>query len=326
MKNEEKTTDQAQDTRDVFADSLSTLETSSIAPKLPKKLPPISSFLIKGAVLLVLVAIMAFCVAQVISSVRGYRESDELYGNISESWGSLDDLLDNRFAVSKADKGSHGSVTQGYGTPTVPEAPEISDDSSEISATVILLRAKFAALKETNSDVIGWITVPGTLIDYPIVQTDNNDYYLDHSITGTYLNSGTIFADYRNSGDFTDRNTVIYGHNMSSGSMFANLSKFKGSGFFKRTPYIYIHTENGIYVYRVFSVYETNKYNPYIRVSFSSDNDFIEWAKSRQSSSLRSVSYKFDGDEKIITLSTCTNGFGDDGRLAVHAVLHEIRK
>lgn len=321
LKNELKTEE-----KDIFLDSLNSLSTSSIAPRLPKKYPPISSFMIKGAVLLILLSIMIYCLSQVASSIRGYKESDELYGDMSEQWGALDTLLGSHFAVSKSDKNSHGNTTEGYGKPTLPEAPETESNDGEISATLILLRAKFAVLKETNPDVIGWITVPDTHIDYPIVHTDNNDYYLDHSITGTKLNSGAIFADYRNLGDFSDQNTVIYGHNMASGLMFANLAKFKSSSFFSKTPYIYIHTENGIYVYRVFSVYETNKYDPYIRTAFSSKNDFIEWAKSRQSASLRKVSYKFDGDEQIITLSTCTNGFGDDGRLAVHAVLTEIRK
>lgn len=310
--------------QDAFASSLEELSTGDIAPKLPKKYPPISSFLLRGAVILVLGAVLVYCAAQILSSMRGYKEADELYGVMSDDWGALDTLLNENFAVSKSDKNSHGGVTEEYGTPTVPEPPSVNEGVD--SATIIMLKAKFAALRETNPDVIAWITVPDTLIDYPIVQTSDNDYYLDHSFTGAKLASGTIFADYRNESDLTDQNTVIYGHNMASGSMFANLAKFKGSGFFSRTPYIYVQTENGIYVYRVFSVYETNKYDPYIRTSFTSKNDFIEWVKSRQSKSLRKVSYKFDGDEQIITLSTCTNGFGDDGRLAVHAVLHEIRK
>ncbi|MBE6619273.1 MAG: class B sortase [Ruminococcaceae bacterium] len=309
---------------DVFASSLAELSTSEIAPRLPKNYPPISSFLLKGAVIFLLGAVLIYCLSQILSSVRGYKEADDLYGEMSEDWGSLDVLLGEKFAVSKADKNSHGGTTEEYGTPTVPAPP--SDDSDGSSAVLVMLKAKFDALKETNSDVVAWITVPDTLIDYPIVHTDNNDYYLDHSFTGDKLASGTIFADYRNQDDLSDQNTVIYGHNMASGSMFANLAKFKGSGFFSRTPYIYVQTENGIYVYRVFSVYETSKYDPYIRTSFTSKNDFIEWAKSRQSKSLRKVSYKFDGDEQVITLSTCTNGFGNDGRLAVHAVLTEIRK
>ena len=319
MKNEKTSSE-----KDVFVSSLEELSTSDIAPRLPKKYPPIASFLLRGAIVALLVAVMLYCAMEILASLRGYREADDLYSIMSEDWGNLNTLLNEHFAVSKSDKNSHGGVTSEYGVPTIPEPP--SSDSGADSATIIMLRAKFEALKETNPDVIGWITVPDTLIDYPIVQTGDNDYYLDHSFVGGKLAAGAIFADYRNASDLSDQNTVIYGHNMASGAMFANLAKFKGSGFFSRTPYVYIQTESGIYVYKVFSVYETNKYDPYIRTSFTSKNDFIEWAKSRQSKSLRKVSYTFKGDEQVITLSTCTNGFGDDGRLAVHAVLHEIRK
>ncbi len=309
--------------KDAFVSSLEELSTSDIAPRLPKKYPPVASFLLRGAVIALLGAVMLYCASEIVASMRGYREADDLYSVMSEDWGTLDILLNEHFAVSKSDQNSHGGTTSEYGTPTVPEAP--SSGSSSDSATIIMLRAKFAALKETNPDVIGWITVPDTLIDYPIVQTEDNEYYLDHSFLGGTLAAGAIYADYRNESDLSDQNTIIYGHNMASGAMFAHLAKFKRSGFFSRTPYVYIQTESGIYVYKVFSVYETNKYDPYIRTSFTSQNDFLEWVKSRQSKSLRKVSHSFKGNEQVLTLSTCTNGFGDDGRLAVHAVLYEIR-
>ncbi len=309
-----------------FSESLDSLTTTDIAPKLPKKYPPFTALFTKGIVVLLLVAVIVFCAGKLRDSIEGYGKSDELYNSFAESWGS-DDLIFGSISsiISKSDKNGHGSATQVYGSPTIPEV-SIEDTDDGISPTLVLLRAKFAKLKQTNPDVIGWITVPDTQIDYPVVKTSDNDYYLDHSITGAYLNSGTIFVDYRNERDWTDKNTVIYGHNMASGAMFAHLAKFKSSSFLRAHPYIYIQTENGIYVYKVFSVYETNKYNPYIRIHFGSDNDFLEWAKSMKSSSLKSVSYSFKSDDRVITMSTCTNGFGDDGRLAVHAVLTEIRK
>lgn len=312
---------------DTFSSSLDSFITTDIAPKLPKKYPPFTAIFIRGSVILVLVAVIMFCTVQLTSSMEGYGEADELYGSLAESWGSENIIFgENISAVSKSDKNTHGNITQNYGTPTIPETSTDDTTDNEISSTILLLRAKFADLKQTNPDVVGWITVPDTYIDYPIVKTNDNDYYLDRSFTGAHLNSGTIFVDFRNEGDLTDRNTVIYGHNMASGAMFAHLAKFKSSSFLKKQPYIYIQTENGIYVYKVFSVYETNKYNPYTRIYFSGDKDFLEWAKSMKNSSIKNVSYSPKQDDKIITLSTCTNGFGDDGRLAVHAVLTEIKK
>ena len=310
----------------VFLYSLSSLSTSEIAPKLPKKFPPVSSYMIKSVVMIVLISIMLFCVSEVVGSMKGYKEADDIYSDLA---GIMGDILSNKDpAVSKSDRNTHGGTTENYGTPTIPE---IGGSTSEdaVSETLILLRAKLKSLRETNPDVIGWISIPGTVIDYPIVQTEDNDYYLDHSITGTYLIAGSIFADYRNASDWSDQNTVLYGHNMASGEMFAALAKFKSGSFFRANRYIYIYTDEGIRVYTVFSAYETNTYNPYTRMHFASDNEFVEWAKKAYSASLKKVydhTFKFTGEDRILTLSTCTNGFNDDGRLAVHAVLTEIRK
>lgn len=309
----------------VFLDSLATFSTTEIAPKLPKKLPPISSYMIKTVIMIVLISIMLLCVSEVVKSMKGYKEADDIYRDLS---GIMGDILSNKdSAVSKSGKNYHGGTTENFGTPTIPEINTDSSNST-VSETLILLRAKFKTLRETNPDVVGWISIPGTVIDYPILQTEDNDYYLEHSITGTYLKSGSIFADYRNASDWSDQNTVLYGHNMASGEMFAQLAKFKSGSFFRANRYIYIYTDEGIRVYTIFSAYETNTYNPYTRMHFSSDNEFVEWAKKAYNSSLKSVhnyTFKFNGQDKILTLSTCTNGFNDDGRLAVHAVLTEIR-
>ncbi|MBP3333789.1 MAG: class B sortase [Clostridia bacterium] len=310
----------------IFMDSLTSLSTSEIAPKLPRKIPPISSYMIKTVVMIVLISILLLCVSEVVTSMRGYKEAGDIYSDLSTNMGDI--LLMTDPAVSKSNKNFHGGTTEIFGTPTIPEI-DVGPSDNEVSETLILLRAKLKSLRETNPDVIGWISIPGTVIDYPIVQTEDNDYYLNHSITGTYLKSGSIFADYRNASDWSDQNTVLYGHNMASGEMFAQLAKFKSGSFFRANRYIYIYTDEGIRVYTVFSAYETNTYNPYTRMHFSSDNEFVEWAKKAYKSSLKAVynyTFKFNGEDKILTLSTCTNGFNDDGRLAVHAVLTEIRK
>lgn len=309
---------------EVFLDSLESFSTGEIAPKLPKKLPPLSSYMIKGVIIIILLSIMLYCVSKVVNSMRGYKEADDIYGDFA---GMMEDVLSpSDPAVPKSDKNAHGGATETFGTPTVPEM-NTGDSDEVVSETLILLRAKLDNLRKTNPDVIGWISIPGTVIDYPILQTDDNDYYLYRSITGTYLKSGSIYADYRNESDWSDQNTVIYGHNMASGEMFAQLAKFKSSSFIRSNKYIYIYTDEGIRVYTVFSAYETNIYNPYTRIRFASDHEFIGWAKNVYSASLKkaSGSFKFDGDDKILTLTTCTNDFNEDARLAVHAVLTDIR-
>ena len=274
--------------------------------------------------MIVLLSIMLYCLSEVVKSIRGYKDADDIYDSFE---GMMDDVLSpNGPEVSKSDKSSHGGITENFGTPTIPEINEGPSDS-DVSETLILLRAKLKNLRETNPDVIGWISIPGTVIDYPIVQTTDNDYYLDHSITKTYLKSGSIFADYRNQSDWSDQNTVIYGHNMASGEMFAQLAKYKSGTFMRNNRYIYIYTDEGIRVYSIFSAYQTDIYNPYTRIRFDDSSEFAEWAKKAYSSSIKkaSGSFRFKGDEKILTLSTCTNGLDHDERFAVHAVLTEVR-
>ena len=194
-------------------------------------------YVIKGVVTVVLLSIILYCLSEVVESIRGYKEAGDIYDELS---GMMDDILSPpKSAVPKGNKDSHGGMTESFGTPTIPEFDDNSSES-DISGTIILLRAKFEKLRETNPDVIGWISIPGTVIDYPIVQTTDNDYYLDQSITGTYLKSGAIFVDFRNSSNWTDRNTVIYGHNMASGEMFAQLAKYRSGTFLRNNKYIYI--------------------------------------------------------------------------------------
>ena len=102
----------------------------------------------------------------------------------------------------------------------------------------------FQTLKEKNSDIIAWLYSEGTPINYPIVQTTNNDYYLRRLIDGTYNQAGTIFMDYKNSNDFSDPNTIIYGHNMKNDSMFGSLTKYEEQNYYDEHKEMFLYTEN----------------------------------------------------------------------------------
>lgn len=323
FQNEEKVS--TENSSEVFLSSLSSLSTAEIAPKLPKKLPPILPYMIKSIIMMILLSIMLYCVSEVVESIKGYKEAGDIYDEFAGMMGDI--LSPNASSVQKGNKNHHGGTTESFGTPTIPVLNESSSDKA-VTETVILLRAKFRKLRETNPDIIGWITVPGTVIDYPIVQTTDNDYYLDHSIIGTYLKSGSIFVDFRNQSNWLDKNTVIYGHNMASGEMFAQLAKYKSGTFLRNNKYVYIYTENCIRIYTIFSAYQTDVYTPYSRMVFVSDSDFIDWAKNALSSSIKkqSGSFKFSAESQIITLSTCTNSLDDTERFVVHAILTEIRR
>ena len=91
---------------------------------------------------------------------------------------------------------------------------------------MVLPAVDFESLRESGPDIIGWLNLPDTVINYPVTQTDDNEYYLHHLYDGTYNKVGCLFADYENKADFSDRNTIIYGHNMRDGSMFAVLNEY----------------------------------------------------------------------------------------------------
>ena len=100
----------------------------------------------------------------------------------------------------------------------------------------------FETLRASGPDIIGWLTLLNTAINYPVTQTDNNEYYLKHLYDGTYNKAGCLFADYENKADFSDRNTIIYGHNMRDGSMLAVLNEYDEQRYFDEHPQMYLMT------------------------------------------------------------------------------------
>lgn len=184
------------------------------------------------------------------------------------------------------------------------------------------MRAGLASLRQINPDLYGWITVEGTTINYPMVQGDDNEYYLNHAYTGDFLPNGSIFVDYRNHGSITKNyNTIAYGHNITSGAMFHDVTKFFKDEYFENVN-ITIYTDDGIYIYEPFSVYETRYDYNYFRTSFTSAEEFIAFAEEvRDNSSMKSkADMTFTANDRILTLSTCTNG-AYYARYALHAKL-----
>ena len=116
-------------------------------------------------------------------------------------------------------------------------------------------KVDFAALKEINPDIVAWLTIPGTNIDYPIAQHSDNDYYLHHLFTGEWNSSGCLFMDCRNELDFSDRHTIIYGHHMDNGTMFQNLMGYKSQEFYDQHPVGQLITPDGSYTLEFFAGY-----------------------------------------------------------------------
>ena len=171
-------------------------------------------------------------------------------------------------------------------------------------------------LFEKNIDYRGWIKIDNTNINYPILQGQDNEEYLYKDINNEYIVSGSIFMNYLNNG-FDDQNTVLFGHNMKNGTMFANLKKYKEEDFFYNNNDIEIELSNGQYLkYKVFSVYITDINNNYTKTSFEDKDEYKEFLERIKNKSIYKSDISVNENDKIITLSTCSYEF-DDARLVV---------
>jgi len=185
--------------------------------------------------------------------------------------------------------------------------------------TRLSIMQRYEKLLDINKDIAGWISIPGTNIDYPVVKTDNNQYYLDHNIYGEKVKAGAIFMDYRNDSAARDKNTILYGHHMRDGSMFTALMKYKKKqSFFEENSIIRFDTLYEEIKWEIFSVYITTADDPYTTISFSSDEEYLKFLEKIKRKSMYKKDMELTADDQILTLSTCTYEY-DDARFVVHA-------
>lgn len=184
----------------------------------------------------------------------------------------------------------------------------------------------FKRLKKINSEIFGWLYIPDTNIDYPLLQSNSrDDYYLHNDIYGNYKYAGSLFSEYCNSTDMSDRVTLIYGHNMIDGSMFADLHKFRDISFFDKHTKFYIYTPKHKLTYKVVSAYEFDDRHIMNTYNFAEDKVFEEYLytiqnpRSLSSNVNNKLKHKFSVDDKIVTLSTCLNS--GNGRYLLQGVL-----
>ena len=176
----------------------------------------------------------------------------------------------------------------------------------------------FKKLKSENSDVVAYIKVNNTNIEYPIVKTSNN-FYLNHSFDKSKNSRGWIFADYKNKFDNTDKNIVIYGHNMRDESMFGSLKNILNEEWYNNAENknITFYTENGEYNYEIFSIYKIESEDYYIKTNFKNDEDYEKFLNTIKNRSIKNFDINLNINDKIITLSTCANN--NKYRIVLHA-------
>ncbi len=183
----------------------------------------------------------------------------------------------------------------------------------------------FEVLIEQNSDIRAWISIPGTDIDYPVCQTDNNDYYLDRDFDKKYSAFGTLFFDCENN-VLTSQNLTIYGHSLKNSQMFTNIKRYSNINYYKKHPIIQLITPEGLAEYKVFAAMVMNAIPehdngylfPFTQTDFERQRDFINWKNEAIQRSVIITSVDVIPSDRILTLSTCAYTF-DNERFVVMA-------
>lgn len=216
-------------------------------------------------------------------------------------------------SVSISTTASYSDDTQSTEMPT----PDINTDSN-------VTPVDFSSLTSQNSDIYAWIYIPDTNVNYPVCQSGIEDnFYLEHDVYGNYSFAGAIYSQVCNNKDFTDRVTVLYGHNMANGSMFATLHRFADSSFFEEHDKIYVYTTERKLTYKIVSSFAYDDRHIMNSFDFSRDDQFQSYLDNIQNP--RSVNKNvregvdLSTSDKILTLSTCLNS--GDGRYLVNGVL-----
>jgi len=259
---------------------------------------------------ILLVAVLLFGLAKLAISIYDGRRSRADYdmalqlaaGNTAEEEASSQPEGESPEAEEKA-----GSLS-----PEIPDDPLIQE----------LLSIDLDALKEENEDVIGWIHIPDTEINYPLLHWTDNEFYLTHTWTQASNPSGAIFMDCQNDPDFSGFNTIIYGHNMNNGQMFAPLHQYRRPDYRESHPYVYIVNEDGVLRYDVFASQLVKTDSIIYGLGIESDQSKEIFIRFATDYAIYETEIKPSVDDRILTLSTCTGG-SHARRCVVLCVLNE---
>lgn len=244
--------------------------------------------------LVVCAAVFLFCAYRLTTILLEYRAGDKEY----ESLAALGPQ-----ATPKLEESS---------TP----APNGDIEGTSAPAAEPLPIMDFTQLKAENTDAVAWITIPGTAINYPIVQGTDNEYYLTHTLRRSVNGAGALFLDEINASDFSDQQAYVYGHNMKNGSMFHDLMQYKKQDFFDAHKRLYLYTPTATYEMELFSI-EILRAKDVVRQANYGD----EYAQHIEQLAQRSVVQGDAGgaaEHGVLTLITCTYEY-DDARLLAHA-------
>ena len=188
-----------------------------------------------------------------------------------------------------------------------------------------LPQVDFAALGDVNEDIVAWLYGEGTVLNYPVVKGEDNSYYLSHLFDGSDNASGCLFLDSRNSSDFSDDNTIIYGHNMKNGTMFAFINQYQEQSYYDQHPSMFLLTPNGNFEVHLFAGFLEDVNGNAWQRAFQNENEKIKWLEEARNASTFVSDTIPSKEDKIVTFSTCSNA-SEDVRYVLMGVLKDVSK
>lgn len=259
-------------------------------------------------------------VGQLYGIFSGYAGGTALYGEL-ESYVTIPEDGDDASVVREEAPKPEGGAQQEDGAQA-----ESAEQSSETEAVVYYgscPQVDFEALKSRNSDIVGWIYGPDTAIHYPVVQGTDNAFYLTHMFDGTENSSGSIFLDCLNAADFSDTNSILYGHHMKNNSMFASLVNYGEQSYYDAHPVMWLVTPEKSYKVEIFAGFVTDADSDIWYLSFDSTDSYENWLDQVQRLSYFKSGVVPTAEDKILSMITCSYAY-TDARFAVLGVLREV--
>ena len=235
----------------------------------------------------VFLGVFIFAAYQLYTTFYGYHQAEKEYENLNAQYVSTAAEVET----------------------TAAPATEVPEETPRVVSGPI--QVDFDALRAQNDDVVGWIYSPDTVISYPVVKGSDNDFYLSHASDTTENVSGSIFMDTACNADLSQSNTILYGHHMNNGSMFASLADYKKEGYLEDHPVLYYYTPDQIYMLEVFACFITGPDSDVYTFNFTSPEEFENYLESWRSRSNYDTDVEVNGKDHIMTLSTCTYEYED---------------
>ena len=238
----------------------------------------------------------------------GYEKGRKEYASIAEEFTSL--------TAETEDKGENKEIpATEESKPASQPQKSIQKDMKNIREALVneppmdapeCLKIDWKGLLEKNEDIVGWISIPAVEISYPVVQTDDNEYYLHRGIDKEYLYAGCIFMDANSSPSLMGYNAIIYGHNMRDGSMFARLKDFQSEETFRKCSYFWIITPSSDNLYEICSIHQASSGSDSFTLRFRDHETYVKWLNKMSGLTILKTGVDISSGDRIVTLSTCT--------------------